>query len=86
MDVTFFENQSYFSKFETQGESLREYQIWDLLQETQAIFPSTARKDSTQPPPLEDPNSATDSVSTKTVPAEPVPTIPATKTISTWHY
>lgn len=38
MDVTFFENQPYFSKSDIQEESSREYQIWDLLQDTQASF------------------------------------------------
>lgn len=36
MDVTFFENQSYYPKSAIQGENSREYQIWDLLQDTQA--------------------------------------------------
>ncbi|PKA63925.1 Retrovirus-related Pol polyprotein from transposon TNT 1-94 [Apostasia shenzhenica] len=70
MDVTFFENQSYFPKSEIQGENSREYQIWDLLQDTQAVlpstedtqavFPSTEPNPDTQPTPLEEPNSATE--------------------------
>ena len=36
MDVTFFEHQSYYPKPEIQGEQLREYQFWDILQDTQS--------------------------------------------------
>ena len=41
MDVTFFESQSYFPKSDIQGESSKEYQIWDLVhdnQENQSAF------------------------------------------------
>ena len=30
MDVTFFEHQSCYPKFEIQGENMREYQLWDI--------------------------------------------------------
>lgn len=41
MDVTFFESQSYFPKSDIQGESFKEYQILDLLQDNQLVlFPS----------------------------------------------
>ena len=41
MDVTFFESQYYFPKSEIQGESSKEYHIWDLVhdnQDNQSIF------------------------------------------------
>jgi uncharacterized glyoxalase superfamily protein PhnB len=28
--VTFFKHQSYFSKSDSQGENMREYQIWEI--------------------------------------------------------
>ena len=49
MDVTFFENQSYFPNSKIQGENSGEFHIWDLLQDTQANFPSIAPNISTKP-------------------------------------
>ena len=34
MDVTFFEHQSYYPKPDIQGENTREYQLWDILEDT----------------------------------------------------
>ena len=49
MDVTFFENQSYFPKSDIQGENSREYQIWDILQDTQAASFSPSPNSATVP-------------------------------------
>lgn len=38
MDVTFCESQSYFPKSDIQGKSSKEYQIWDVLQDSHAVI------------------------------------------------
>ena len=49
MDVTFFENHPYFSKPQIQGENSREFQIWDTLQDTEAVFPEPVIQSTTEP-------------------------------------
>lgn len=38
MDIIFFEHQSYYPKPTIQGENSREYQLWDILQDTRSKY------------------------------------------------
>ena len=56
MDVTFFEHQSYFPKPAIQGENSREFQLWDILRDTQSVYISPQSVNPTSLPSSESSN------------------------------
>jgi len=56
MDVTFFEHQSYFPKPAIQGENSREFQLWDILGDTQSVYISPQSVNPTSLPSSESSN------------------------------
>lgn len=49
-DVAFFEHQSYYPKYEIQGENMSEHQLWDTLKDVESHLDHTLQPgDSSQP-------------------------------------
>ena len=75
MDVTFFENQPFYAKANIQGESEREFQLWETGHETEKITTSYAALAQISIPlisPISEPESNTQTQPSSEVP-EPVP-------------
>ena len=75
MDVTFFENQPFYAKANIQGESEREFQLWETGHETEKITTSYVALAQISIPiisPISEPESNTQTQPSSEVP-EPVP-------------
>ncbi|GAA0147741.1 transmembrane signal receptor [Lithospermum erythrorhizon] len=53
MDVTFFEHQPYFPQSAIQRENLKEFQLWNILQDTQSVYSSPQSTPTSSSPSLQ---------------------------------